>query len=144
MSRYQRIQTWLISIAWFIASSLSSVAGGCLSNKCGKCPLTMLIYCGLVGSDLHGPTISILSIRGAGERIHTTPSAPVKECLFGTSAIQLIFIYSKFFLPCAWDISGSNVTISHYFSPNILMTANMHETKVVKYELYIFLLRDIN
>ena len=45
-----------LSVAWFIASSLYSMAGGCLSNKCGKCPLTMLIYCGLVASDLHGPT----------------------------------------------------------------------------------------
>ena len=58
MSRYQMIQTRWIGIAWFIASSLSSVASGCLSNKCGKCPLTMLIYCGLVGSDLHGPTVT--------------------------------------------------------------------------------------
>ena len=56
VSRYQMIQTRCVGIAWFIASSLSSVAGGCLSNKCGKCPLTMLIYCGLVASDLHGPT----------------------------------------------------------------------------------------
>ena len=32
------------------------LAGGRVLNKCGKCPLTMLIYCGLVGSDLHGPT----------------------------------------------------------------------------------------
>ena len=26
------------------------------STKCGKCPLTMVIYCGLSGRDLHGPT----------------------------------------------------------------------------------------
>ena len=64
MSRYQQKDNTLVYlVSVFIASSLSVLASGCLSNKCGKCPLTMLIYCGLGGSDLHGPTILVPAIQ---------------------------------------------------------------------------------
>ena len=63
VSRYQMIQTRLVwySVVYCL-KSMPGLAGGCLSNKCGKCPLTMLIYCGLVGSDLHGPTVRTFEI----------------------------------------------------------------------------------